>query len=1030
MARITTPGTHPWNQGAVAHQRSRRARNVLLVGLIFEVLVLLLLITVPPVLSDRADTIRQHADTLQRMSDHHDQIDRLLQEMRAAARGYALTRSEVFLEQYGSAQERLAPDFAELEQLGRQFDPALEPQIIELRRRARVWQAEAGDRQISLAQEGQTSLIAQELVSGTGQALFNTFSLQSDQLRSALLTLRIELAQALHQARTLQLLVTSSLSILGLLTIGLIVVGFRQSLWLIRDLEATQQRSAHLADQVAQQLRSAEIRHRHLTVLHAVATAATRSVQRDEALHNILTAIVETLDLSAAALCLTPTSGHCPQALVRRVPHARAAPAELTTLLRANAETLLASLSENQTRYIDPQTTPNPAPLADLAAHIGAPLLLLPLHGRSSAVGMLVLLDPLRHLDLDDRPFLHTLATEIGLVLDNTLLFATVQAERQRLQAVFEHSPEGIVVAEAPDGQIALLNPAASKLFGPLEQDASLLQHPLTGRTHQPGGYPCAPADLPMLRTLHEGRATYAVELTITRPDGRRVPVLATSVPLYEPNGTLQGVVGVFQDIRRLRELERLRSDVVALVNHELRTPLTTIRGSAESLLNNGKANDPERIRSFARIIKQQGEQLQELLDNMLQLSQLEAGALRLQRQSLTLPPLLRSVIAHAREHMPDLRLQADVAADLAPVSIDPRRIEQVLQNLLDNAAKYSPPNGVITISAQRSEQQIVVSVRDQGPGIPPDERERVFDRFYQAARPSTHAVTGTGLGLAICKALIEAHNGNIWIDEPPGGGALACFSLPALPADTLVDAPITPTVLASAARDHARILVLDDDTALQHVLERGLQEAGFSVRSSGEAQTAINLLNSYTPDLMLIDLALPGMDGLSLCRQVREWSNIPIVMLTASAAEQDVIKGLRAGADDYVTKPFRMQELIARIDALLRRAQQTTTPGEASLIQLDNLIIDLSHHRVTLDQQEIALTPIEYQILAYLARHIGQALTHEQLLHAVWGEGYSRENNYLWVHIANLRKKIEPDPRHPRFILTERGLGYRMARR
>ncbi|WP_217352470.1 ATP-binding protein [Candidatus Viridilinea mediisalina] len=1029
MVRNTTSVAHPWGQGAAAHQRIRRARNVLLVGLIFEVLVLLLLITLPPVLSDRADTIRQHADTLQRLSDHHDQVDGLLQEMRAAARGYALTRSEIFLEQYETAQERVTLTFTELEPIARELDPTLEPQIIELRRLVRTWQAESGDRQITLAQEGQTSLIAQELVSGTSQALFAAFRLQSDQVRSALLTLRLELAQEISQARTLQLLVTSGLSILGLLTIGLIIVGFRQSLWLIRDLEAAHQRSAHLAEQVAQQLRSAEIRHRQLTVLHAVATAATRSVQRDEVLHNILTAIGETLDLSAAALCLTPTSGKCPQALIRRAPHPHAAPEELATLLHANAETLLASLAQNQTHYIDPQTVTNATPLADLAVCIGAPLLLLPLHGRSSAVGLLVLLDPLRRPDLNDRPFLHTLATEIGLVIDNTLLFATVQAERQRLQAVFEHSPEGIVVAEAPDGQIALLNPAASKLFGPLEPNASLLHHPLAGRTHQPGGYPCVPEDLPMLRTLHEGRATYAVELTITRPDGRRIPVLATSVPLYEPHGALQGVVGVFQDIRRLRELERLRSDVVALVNHELRTPLTTIRGSAESLLSNSHTNDPAHIRSFAQIIKQQGEQLQELLDNMLQLSQLEAGALRLQRQSLTLPPLLRSVIAHAREHMPDLRLQADVSADLAPVSIDVRRIEQVLQNLLDNAAKYSPPNGVITISAQRSEQQIVVSVRDQGPGIPPDERERVFDRFYQAARPSTRPVAGTGLGLAICKALIEAHNGLIWIDEPPGGGTLACFSLPALPADTLVDAPITPTVLASAARDHARILVLDDDAALQHLLERGFQEAGFSVQISGEAQEAMNLLNSYTPDLMIIDLALPGMDGLSLCRQVRQWSSIPIIMLTASATEQDVIKGLRAGADDYVTKPFRMQELIARIDALLRRAQQTTTPGEASLIQLDNLIIDLSHHRITLDQQEIALTPIEYQILTFLARHAGQALSHEQILQAVWGQGYSGENNYLWVHIANLRKKIEPDPRHPRFILTERGLGYRMAR-
>lgn len=1030
MARITAPAATPRHQGAAAQQRSRRARNLLLVGLIFEVLVLLLLMTLPPIFNERAMAIRQQAETLQRLSDHLDQTDSLLQELRAAARGFALTRSEVFLEQYTLAQERLASDFEELERLSRQIDPALEPQIIELRRVARAWQVEGGERQIVLAQTGQTSMIAQELVAGQSQALFTAFRLQSKQLLRELAAERVGLDHALNQSRRMQQIVTSSLSILGLLTIGLILAGFRQSLWLIRDLDTSHQRAAHLAEQVAQQLRSAETRHRQLHVLHSVATAATRSVERDAILHNMLTTIAESLDLAAAALCLVPTAGTCPQALVRRLPHAHSAPAALAALLQGAAPLLLAALAQREARYVEPQDGTDAPQLAALAQQLGAPLLLLPLHGRTSAVGMLVLLDPLRRLDAHDRTFFHTLASEIGLVLDNTLLFATVQAERQRLQTVFEHSPEAIVVAAAPDGQLALLNPAATKLFGPLEAEASLREHPLAGRTHQPGGYPCPPEELPMLQTLHEGRAVYASELTITRPDGRRIPVLATSVPLYGANGALQGVVGLFQDMRRLRELERLRSDVVALVNHELRTPLTSIRGSAEALLRNGTTLDGERVRAFAHIIKTQGEQLQELLDNLLQLSQLEAGTLRLQRQNVAMPPLLRTLLAQARAQFPDLRLQAAVEPDLPPVSVDARRMEQILQNLLDNAAKYSPPNGVITLSAQRVAQQIEVGVRDQGPGIPPDEREQVFERFYQVARPARQYGAGAGLGLAICKALVEAHGGSIWIEAPPSGGTLVCLRLPALPADTLLDTTTTPSVMAPAAREQRHILVLDDDIALQRMLERGLNDVGFHVESSSDASHAMERLTHDLPDLMLIDLALPGMDGISVCRQVREWSSVPIMMLTASAAEQDVIKGLRAGADDYVTKPFRMQELIARIDALLRRTQQLPPPTESAFIQLDNLSIDLARHLVTRDQQEVALTPIEYQILAYLARHAGQALTHEQILQAVWGQGYRGENNYLWVHIAKLRKKLEPDPRHPRFILTERGLGYRMARR
>jgi PAS domain S-box-containing protein len=1042
MARINQQQSRGHSLAAIAQQRNTRARGILTTGLVFAVLVLILLIAVPPILNTRAEAIRDRAEAVQQLIGDLEQIDDQMQDMRAAARGFALTRSNVFLEQYQLAQAEIPDHFAELESLAREIQPALESQIIDMRQIARDWQSEGGDRQISLAQTGQTSAIAQELVSGTSQELFVAFRMHSNSLSNELTAIRSDLIVELNSARTLQLNVTSGLSILGFLTVGLVVFGFRQMLVMIRDLDTARQRAGHLADQVAHQLVTAETRNRQVTVLHAVAAASSRSLQRDECAQNILMAIVETLHLSGATICLSEAEDTTPTLLAtlnnpelrsgrmndRSIPSMVA----VNTILRDAPDSMVQAMHSHLPLYCDPhqpesQTAESNA--SNIAQQIGVPLLMLPLRGRTTAIGVLVMIDPYRRLDANDLPFFSTLATEVGLVLDNTILFATAQAERQRLQTVFENSPEGIVLIDAPDGQIALLNPAAKELFGELPPNANLNDHPLAGRTHWPGGRPCPVEELPLVRTLHDGSAQYAVELVIAQPDGQRVPVLATSVPLHDDGGTLHGIVGVYQDLRRLRELERLKSDFVALVTHELRTPLTAIKGSAESLLGNGKSHDPERVRTFARIIDQQGERLQELIDNLLSLSQLEAGALRLQRQNIVLPPLIRTIMQQVRETMPDLRIQADVDTDLLPVNADPRRIEQVLQNLLDNAAKYSPNNGVITISAQTTGNRVQLSVRDQGPGIPIEERERVFDRFYQVARPTTRSVGGTGLGLAICKALVEAHGGTIWIDEAPGGGALVSFSLPALPADTPIDSSSGPATLGAPIHTNTRILVLDDDPPLQRVLERGLQDAGFSVQVCGDPQEALNTLASHTPDLMLIDVMLPGMDGFSVCQQIREWSNIPVIMLTASTSEQDIVKGFNAGADDYVTKPFRMQELLVRIDAVLRRSQQVASFGEVSLIQIENLTIDLARHQVLLGQEEIALTPTEYQILAYLARHAGQSLTHEQILQAVWGEGYSRENNYLWVHVAHLRKKIEPDPRRPRFILTERGLGYRMAR-
>lgn len=603
------------------------------------------------------------------------------------------------------------------------------------------------------------------------------------------------------------------------------------------------------------------------------------------------------------------------------------------------------------------------------------------------------------------------------------------RTERRRLQAVFDHSPEGIVFAEAPRGRIVLANRAAVALIGPEWSGMIPDQHPLIGRVYWPGGAPCAIDDLPLVRSLKHGEERGGVELIVEQPDGQRVPVLVTSVPLHAEDGTLQGAVAVFQDLRQLHEVERLKSDFVALVSHELRTPLTAIQGCVQTLLTDGDSS-PARTREFLQIIAEQSERLQELIDNLLNLSQLEAGVLRLRRELVQPQQLIRGVLRQLRERLGGLRVQMDIAPALPAVSADPRRMEQVLFNLLDNARKFSPPGGAITISAACSgKNEVTICVRDQGPGIPAAERERVFERFYQGEQPATRSVGGTGLGLAICKALVEAHDGRIWIDAAPGGGAAVCFSLPAMPATEPAEMAPGPRVLAHQQSDKTRVLVVDDDPALRRLVEAGLSDAGYEVETVVEPQAALEAALQQAPDIILLDLMLPGMDGFALCEQLREWTDVPIIMLTARAAEKDVVLGLRLGADDYVTKPFHMNELIARIEAVLRRSQTDGNAAGPSLIEVGDLAIDLAQRRVTVDGAVVNLTPTEYRILAYLARHAGQVLTHEQILQEVWGSEYSGENNYLWVHIAHLRQKIEPQGEQPRYILTERGVGYRLAK-
>jgi two-component system KDP operon response regulator KdpE len=347
---------------------------------------------------------------------------------------------------------------------------------------------------------------------------------------------------------------------------------------------------------------------------------------------------------------------------------------------------------------------------------------------------------------------------------------------------------------------------------------------------------------------------------------------------------------------------------------------------------------------------------------------------------------------------------------------------------LQDNARNFSPPGGEITVRAEQQAGAVAISVADQGPGIPAAERERVFERFYQLDQPTTRNVGGSGLGLAICKAIVEAHGGQIAVDQAPGGGARFRFTLPAMPADQPAPEPAArPLVQPHAGA--TRVLVVDDDPALRRLLEASLPDAGYQVETAVESQAALEAAIQRAPDVILLDVMLPGVDGFSLCRQLREWSSAPIIMLTARAAEKDVVLGLQLGADDYVTKPFRPNELVARIEAVLRRAQPASVAGGPSLIHIGALEIDLAQRHVAVDGAPVELTPIEYQILAYLARHAGQALTHRQILSEVWGEEYGDENHYLWVHIAHLRQKIEPNSRRPRYIVTERGVGYRLAK-
>jgi len=226
-------------------------------------------------------------------------------------------------------------------------------------------------------------------------------------------------------------------------------------------------------------------------------------------------------------------------------------------------------------------------------------------------------------------------------------------------------------------------------------------------------------------------------------------------------------------------------------------------------------------------------------------------------------------------------------------------------------------------------------------------------------------------------------------------------------------------------SRGRTRILVADDERRYARAIKLNLESSGYEVITAANGEAALQLAADEEPDLILLDIRMPGMDGWEACRRIREFTAVPIIMLTAMAQDKDKVRGLDLGADDYVTKPFSVNELLARVRAALRRANQGKSDQGQSTFQAGQLLVDYARQRVFAAGQEVTLTPTEYRLLCELTTQAGRVLVPEYLLERTWGPGYEGESQLLWQAISRLRRKVERDPRRPEYIQTRPGVGY-----
>ena len=632
----------------------------------------------------------------------------------------------------------------------------------------------------------------------------------------------------------------------------------------------------------------------------------------------------------------------------------------------------------------------------------------------------------------EERSLINAIAERLGRVTEHKWADKRIREQGAFLQAILDALGHPFYVVDANDYTIKMANAAAR--LSPLPRTTTC--YALTHGRSEPckGDEHVCPLDV-----VKETKAPVTVEHIHRDADGNARAVEVHCHPVLDEGGNVKQVIEYTLDIteRKLAEeaLEKLRSEFLGMVTHELKTPLTAIKGSAATALGSQRPLAADETCELFQIIDEQSDRLRELVDDLLDMTRIEAGTLSVSPE----PTELREVLEEARATFVRGRgphdVELELADDLPAVNADRRRIVQVLTNLLNNAARFSPTTVPITLEAGHDSLQVTVHVRDRGQGIPKEKLPLLFKKFSRLHDDAGRKLSGTGLGLAICRGIVEAHGGRIWAESAgEGQGSTFSFTLPVAgekTAKTLLDEAQRAGHLGRVRRpgERTRVLAVDDEPQVLSYLQRSLDEAGYQAIVTADPSQVAKLVELEEPDLILLDLRLPGTSGFDLLKRIREFSGVPVIFLTASGREEDTVHALKMGADDYITKPFSPSELLARIEAALRRRLLPDVMEARPPFVLGDLTISFAERRVTVAGKGVSLSATEYKILYELATHAGRVLTHGQILQAVWGPEYSGETELVRSFIRNLRRKLGDDARRPRFILTEHQVGYRMPK-
>ena len=620
----------------------------------------------------------------------------------------------------------------------------------------------------------------------------------------------------------------------------------------------------------------------------------------------------------------------------------------------------------------------------------------------------------------EDEELLVLFASQAATAIANARAHRDEQRARADIEALVETCPVGVVVLDAATGALASFNREARRIVAGLVSPELPVERLAGAMTCRRGDGRTVTLD-----DLGRAEAVRAEEIVLSVPDGRSVTTLLNATPIRSAEGEIERVVVTMQDLAPLEELDRLRAEFLGMVSHELRTPLAAIKGSTSTVLGASPTLDPAELEQFFRVIDEQADHMRGLISDLLDAGRIDAGTLSISPE----PTEVTGVVDQARTAFVSggstHTILIDVPPDLPRVLADRRRIVQVFNNLFANAARHSPESSPIRVAAVHDGLHVAFSVSDQGRGIPAEQLPYLFRKYTNlGGNDERRDLRGSGLGLAICKGLVDAHGGRIRAASGGAGqGTQVTFTIPV--AEDAGDAAGHARDRSGSPREQgerAPILVVDDDPQTLRFVREALTKAGYSPIVTGDHRELSQIIRTERPHLILLDLILPGTDGLELLESVPELADLPVIFISAYGRDETIARALENGAADYLVKPFSATELTARIRAALRKRV------EHKPFVLDDLTIHYERRRVTVAGRPVQLTATEYNLLRILSVNAGLILTYNSLIRQLWSHPNYGDPDRVRTFVKQLRRKLGDAPTRPRYIFNEHGVGYRMA--